>query len=256
MAISKNPALLEQQDTLDRGSPVPLYHQLYEILRDQIECGVWQPGETIPPESELKRRYGVSQITVRQSLNILVENGTIYRRRGQGTFVAQPVITSNLTHIVNFAEDMNNRGMQPHTKLIKFGLGVTSKKTADQLNIEVGDEIAVLHRLRYADGDTLSVEVSCLVHKYVPGILENDFSKRSLSETLATDYDIVISRAEQTIRAQIAPAKTAKQLGISEDSPILVIERIGYSQHNIPVEFLRIMYRADRYAMHCELKGT
>jgi GntR family transcriptional regulator len=256
MAILKNPALLEHQEMLDRESPVPLYHQLYEILRSHIELGVWKPGEMIPPESELKKRYGVSQITVRQSLNILVENGTIYRRRGKGTFVAQPMITSNLTHIVNFAEDMRNRGMEPYTELINSSTAVMSSSTAAFLNAEVGEELAVFKRLRFADGKPLSVEVSCLVHKYVPGILENDFSKRSLSETLAVDYHIVISRAEQTIRAQVAAANTAEYLGIDEDDPILVIERIGYSQHNIPVEFLRITYRGDRYALHCELKGT
>lgn len=244
------------QDTLDRTSVIPLYHQLYEILRSHITSGIWQPGDMIPPESELKRQYEVSQITVRQALNLLVDNGMIYRRRGQGTFVAKPMITSNLTHIVNFAEDMRQRGLEPHTEMIQAGISPISQVTADLLRAEVGEEIAAIRRLRYANGEPLSIENSCLLHKYVPGILRFDFSQRSLSEVLATEYDIVLVYAEQTIRAQLASPETASYLQVEEDSPLLVIERVSYSQRNIPVEFLRIFYRADRYALHCELKAT
>lgn len=243
------------KSTLDRDSVIPLYHQLYEILRSHIDEGIWKPGDMIPPESELKKRYGVSQITVRQSLNILVEHGIIYRQRGKGSFVAQPMISTNLTHIVNFADDMRQRGHQPHTELIHCGTAPISKSTAEKLRVEVGEEMAIIRRLRFADGEPLSVEHSCLIHSYFPGILENDFSTRSLSETLATDYDTVITSAEQTIRAQIAPQGVANHLGISEDDPVLVLDRVSYSQHNIPVEFLRITYRADRYSLSCELKA-
>jgi GntR family transcriptional regulator len=127
--------------------------------------------------------------------------------------------------------------------------------TADLLGAEVGEEIAAIRRLRYANGEPLSIENSCLLHKYVPDILQHDFSQRSLSEVLASEYDIVFTFAEQTIRAQLASPEHASKLQIEEDSPLLVIERVSYSQRNIPVEFLRIIYRADRYALHCELKG-
>ena len=178
MSVYKS-MLFTHQDTLDRESVIPLYHQLYEILRSHIDSGIWQPGDLIPPESELKRQYGVSQITVRQALNILVDNGLIYRRRGQGTFVAQRMITSNLTHIVNFADDMKQRGMEPHTEVLDTSISPVSKATAELLRVEVGEEIASVRRLRYANGEPLSIENSCLLHKYVPGILQYDFSQQS-----------------------------------------------------------------------------
>jgi GntR family transcriptional regulator len=256
MTISPKPPILDHENTLDRNSVVPLYHQLYEVLRKQIDAGVWKPGDMIPPESELKKLYGVSQITIRQALNNLVEHGVIYRQRGKGTFISQRMITSNLTHIVNFADDMRRRGHEPHTELIECVTAPISKSTAAQLRAEVGEEMVIIKRLRYADAEPLSLETSCLIQRYVPGILNNDFSKRSLSETLATDYEIVLSYAEQTIRAQMPTQDIARHLSISEDDPILVIDRVSYSQRSIPVEFLRIAYRADRYALHCELKGV
>jgi GntR family transcriptional regulator len=253
MAASTSPATLERPQTLDRDSLIPLYHQLYEILRSQIERGVWKPGDMIPPESELKQMYDVSQITVRQALENLVDYGLIYRRRGQGTFVAQPRIASSMTRLLTFAEDMRQRGMEPLTKLIDCTTAPLSKHTAVRLEAEPDDEMVIIKRLRYADGEPLSYEVSCLLHKYVPGIMNKDLNHRSLKELLMTDYNIVMSSAQQTIRAQIVPPDMAHGLHISEDDPVLIIERITRSQHNTPIEFLRIVYRADRYELHHEL---
>ena len=254
MVESKNtrPMVLE---TLDRDSFVPLYHQLYEILRSYIDSGIWKQGDMIPSESQLKKRFDVSQITVRQSLNILVEKGLIYRQRGKGTFVSRSLLTSNLTHIVNFADDMRQRGLKPHTEFLDSGINTVSKDTAQKFHMNIGDEIARINRLRYADDEPLSIEKTFLNHAQVPGILKNDFSKRSLSETLLTDYGIQIAYAKQTISAQSASEEHAELLNITVGDPLLVIRCICYLDDGTPVEMLSIFYRADRYALDCELKG-
>ena len=73
---------------INRSSKLPLYHQLYEIVRGDILGKKWQPGDMLPPESELIDTYQVSRTTVRQVLDMLVNEGLIYRQRGRGTFVA------------------------------------------------------------------------------------------------------------------------------------------------------------------------
>jgi GntR family transcriptional regulator len=75
---------------IDRTSKLPLYHQLYEILRGNIVGGEWQPGDMIPPESELIERYQVSRTSVRQVLDMLVSEGMIERKLARGTFVTHP----------------------------------------------------------------------------------------------------------------------------------------------------------------------
>ncbi len=77
-------------DVLDRSSFVPLYYQLQEILKEHIESGTWRPGDTLPSEPELARRYGVSRVVVRQALAILQDDRQVIRVRGRGTFVAEP----------------------------------------------------------------------------------------------------------------------------------------------------------------------
>ena len=77
-------------DAINRNSKLPLYQQIYEILRAELARGMWQPGDLLPTETDLVERFGVSRIIVRQALDMLVQDGLIYRQRGKGTFVSHP----------------------------------------------------------------------------------------------------------------------------------------------------------------------
>lgn len=242
-------------EELNRNSKVPLYHQLYEILRGFIVRGDWPPGTMIPPESELCQTYGVSQITARQALDNLVSDGLIYRQRGRGSFVAQPAIETSLTRIISFTEDMRQRGYTPGSRVFYSGLAGAPQALAQELQVEPGEELAQIHRLRYADDEPLSIEKSSLVHRYCPGVLNDNFETVSLRETLSNQYGIRLVRARQSIRALNSTSKQADLLSIKPGAALLGIERVSYSQHNVPVEYLQIYYRADRYVLYTELQG-
>jgi GntR family transcriptional regulator len=169
---------------INRTSKLPLYQQLYEILRSNIVSGEWQPGNMIPPESELTERYQVSRTTVRQVLDMLVSEGLIEREQGRGTFVAHPTVEQGLVRIVNFTEDMRMRGCEPSSKVLFSGLIPAPQDIAEKLHIEPGEELARLERLRLADGEPMGVEESYLVHRYCPGILQGDYVSNSLREAL------------------------------------------------------------------------
>jgi GntR family transcriptional regulator len=242
-----------RSEDIDRSSKLPLYHQLHEIMRDSILRGDWQPGDMIPPEPELIRRYGVSRTTVRQVLDMLVNDGLIYRQQGRGTFVAHPTVEQAMVRIVSFTEDMHQRGFEPGTRVLSLDLVPAPQDIAERLEVEPGEELARLARLRLADGEPMSVEESHLVHRYCPGVLERDYASDTLRETLERDYGIRWVRASQVIRAIPASKDVAQLLAISYRSALLRIERVSYSQQNLPVEFLRITYRGDRYALYNEL---
>jgi GntR family transcriptional regulator len=238
---------------IDRNSKLPLYHQLYEILRGRILHGEWQPGDMIPPEPELIERYEVSRTTVRQVLDLLVNEGLIYRQQGRGTFVAHPTLEQALVRIVSFTEDMRQRGFKPGTQVLSSGLVQAPETIAEKLEVEPGVELARLERLRLADGEPMSIEESYLVHRYCPGVLQGDYASNPLREALDKDHGIRLVRAKQIIRAILAPRDLAELLSIQPRSALLYIERVSHSQHNTPVEFLRIYYRGDRYVLYNEL---
>ena len=241
--------------SINRDSRLPLYTQLYEILRAKITGGEWVAGEMIPPEHELIDRHQLSRTTVRQTLDMLVNEGLIYRQRGRGTFVAHPPMEQALLRIISFTEDMQQRGFEPSTEVLFSGLVPAGKDIAEKLQIEPGDELVRLERLRLADGEPMSVEESHLVHRYCEGVLDGDYAVSPLRLALEQDHGVRLTHAKQTIRAIVPSPRLADLLSVGANHALLFIERVSYSLENTPVEFLRIYYRGDRYALYNELTG-
>jgi GntR family transcriptional regulator len=239
---------------VNRDSKLPLYHQLYEILRDTITRSEWKPGDMIPAESELMQVYGVSRTTVRQVLDKLVSEGLIYRRQGRGSFVAHPTLDQVLTRIVSFTDEMRQRGFEPGTQVLDARLIPASGEIAKHLAIEPGEELAYLQRLRLANGEPMAIEHSHLVHRYCPGVLQQDYMTNPLHEGLDRLYGIRWSRARQVIRAVKADATCAQLLAIKRGDALLFVERVSFSDRGVPVEFLQVYYRGDRYSLYAELR--
>ena len=242
-------------DHIVRTSKLPIYHQLYEILRGRIVRGDWQPGQMIPAESEIVQLYKVSRITARQALDELVQDGLIVRERGRGSFVAQPTLDKTMMRIKSFTDDMAQRGLKAKTKVLKKEIVPAPPEIAQRLDIPELEELVRFERLRMAGDEPLSIEESFLIHRACPGILSHDFAQESLREVLSRDYGIRWSRATQHIRAILAPPVTANLLGVKPKSALLYVERVSYDEQNVPREFLRIMYRGDRYVLYNELTG-
>jgi len=239
--------------SINRHSKLPLYQQLYEILRGHILRGDWPVGSMLPPEPELIGRYGVSRTTVRQVLDLLVNEGLIYRQQGRGTFVAEPTLEQGLVRITSFTEDMRQRGLLPETRVIFTGRLPAAVEIAEKLAVAPGEELVRIERLRLANTEPMSIEESFLVHALCLGILNHDYAREPLRETLEKEYGIRLVRARQVIRAVTASAGQARLLNVPPRAPLLFIERISFSQYTRPVEFLRVYYRADRYSLYNDL---
>ena len=239
--------------TLVADSQVSYYRQLYTILRREIMHGVWKPGERMPSEAELIATYGVSRITVRQAFDLLVNDGLVYRRRGSGTYVTVPLIEHGLNRIISFSEDMQRRGLHPTTEVIASCQEPASEDIAARLDIEPGAELAVLERLRLADGEPMSLERSHLIHHQCHGVLDNDFSRATLHEVLREQYGIRLTRANQAVRAIAADKLLAARLHVHPGTPLFYIERVSFRQAGIPIEYLQVYHRGDRYVLYNEL---
>lgn len=240
---------------LNAANKLPLYQQLYEILHEKIFSQELKSGEMLPPESELIRTYGVSRITVRTVLEMLVKESLIYRQRGRGTFVAHPKLEHGLSRIVNFSEDMLQRGFKPKSKVLFSRLIQADPEIAEKLGVETGEELTRLDRLRLADNEPMCLEKSHFIHRFCPGILNHDFETTSLRMIKERDFGIRWLRATQQIRAISANSDIAVHLLVKSGAPLLYIERVSYSQQDVPIEFLQAYYRSDRYTLYAELQG-
>jgi GntR family transcriptional regulator len=128
---------------LKRESPVPLYHQLKEILRAKITAGEFDGDGPFPSERELVERYKISRMTVRRALSELVNEGFLIREQGRGSFVVRPRVQEQLRHLTSFTEDMKLRGFPMKSKITDFRV-VVDGAVANKMEIPVDEEFVRL----------------------------------------------------------------------------------------------------------------
>ena len=240
---------------LDKSSPLPLYFQLKELLREKIASGEWQPGDMVPSERELSEQYHISRMTARQALRELATEGLLRREPGRGTFVAAPKIEHGLSRLTGFTEDMLARGLQPGAKVIRLALISPPLRVARALQITPDRKIVLLERLRLAGGEPVALESSHLYFNGVSALLNEDFENHSLYHILSEKYHITPARAVQKIGADLCSRREQELLQIAEGAPVLRNKRITYDQWGRPFEYTESAYRGDRYVFQAELSA-
>lgn len=247
-------AVLRTDAPLDRDSAVPMFEQIKERLEQAIASGALTIHERIPSERELSARYGVSRMTIRQAIGALTRSGTLYARSGKGTFVADRKIEQPLQRLTSFTEDMRARGLQPSSRLLVAERIGAPLEIADALGLAPGADLVRVSRLRLADGEPLAVETAQLPHARCPGLLSHDLATRSLYDVLHAEYGITLASARQTIEAALPDDEERALLELPDGVPVLRIRRLTHAAGGPPIEFVRSVYRGDRYQLGVELR--
>jgi len=232
--------------------PVPLHHQVYLDLRSALDTGEWRPGDLLPPERQLAGRYGCSLITVRRALSELTREGRLERTRGRGTTVLRPRIERDFAGTMSFTEEMQDRGLDPETKVIASRPESAGEVVAAALQIEPGSPTLYVERLRPPDGEPLLLEQVHLPAEQFPGLLASDLEHGSLYDLLTARYGTRIVRARESLAPVLLRAREARLLGQRPRTPALQIEGIAFSAEGIPVEFARSYVRGDRTRYYIE----
>jgi GntR family transcriptional regulator len=226
--------------------PIPLHHQVYLDLRAALDAGEWLPGDRLPTERELARRYGCSLITVRRALTELTREGRLDRVRGRGTSVLHPRIDRDLGDPMSFRDEMLLRGLDPETRLVAARPESAGESVAAALALEAGSPILYVERLRLAGGEPLLLEQVHLSAERFPGLLASDLERTSLYGLLAERYTTVVSRTRETLEPVLLRAREARLLGRPPRAPALLVEGIAFDADDQPVEFGRTFVRGDR----------
>ncbi len=244
---------MDTESIIREGSFVPKYHQLMEIIKGMIRSGELKQGMRIPSENELQEKYRLSNTTVRKAINELLHGGIIYREQGKGTFVARTRINQELTKITSFTEDMVQRGLKPSIKVISVDVILPSAELISSLILDKNDQVIKIHRLRLANREPVAIQTSYLSYKLSPGIEKEDLTK-SLTVILKERYNLHLVKAIQNLYPSLATDYESKMLEISKGAPVLIAERTSYLPSNQPAEFLKSVYRGNRYKFLVELR--
>ena len=209
-------------------------------------------GSAIPSERQLSSDLGVSRLTVRAALDDLVRDGYLVRRRGSGTFVREPKIAQELT-MTSFSEDMERRGMRPGSKTLSLETTMAGAYLGRALHVSPSERIVVAKRLRMADSETMAIETLHVPASLVPDLLPEDLERGSFYELLYDRYGIELASGVQTIEPTVTNEEESDALGVPVHSPAFQFERTSRSSSGAIVEFVRSIYRGDRYRLVTEL---
>lgn len=240
--------------TLDPNGPVPLYHQLFLILRNRIYGGDLAAGERVPSEQDLTTEFGVSRITAKRALNELADAGLVIRERGRGTRVVNrppaPAVTSS---IEGWLENISLMGQSTTAQVLSFAYPPASEEIAAALEIEPGTEVQRAVRVRRLEGEPMSYLVT-----YVPADIGRQYERDELNSqpllNLLERAGVDVASARQTISATVADTEVAEVLSIPAGSPLIEVRRVVRDRMERPVEYIRVLYRPDLYRFEMSMR--
>ena len=209
-------------------------------------------GEAIPSERQLSTNLGVSRLTVRAALDELVREGLLVRRHGSGTFVSEPKIAQELT-MTSFTEDMQRRGMTPASRTLDLRVAPAGAHLGRLLHVSPSEPVVIISRLRLADRETMAIETLHVRESLVPGLSARDLELQSFYRLLLDRYGIDVVGGLQTIEPTVTNETESEALGVPLHSPAFLFERTTRSSTGEIVEYVRSIYRGDRYRLVTEL---
>ena len=240
--------------TIDPYAAVPKYFQLASILRQQIDNGEWQPRSAIPSERQLEVIYNVSRTTIREAIDYLTRQGYLYREHGRGTFVSPPKLQKGLMELTSFSEDLIKRGIRPGQIIRDISTVVPPASILQRMELAPGTPLLRLERIRLGNEVPIGLQISYLSLELGQTITRAEMEAAgSLYRLIQEKFHIIPSEADETLEVTIATKEEAELLQIEEGAPLLLSERVLFAQDRKPVEYVKILYRGDRYRYYVRL---
>jgi DNA-binding GntR family transcriptional regulator len=230
---------------LDHASRLPIFAQIAEQLKLQIDDGRLPAGSLLGNEIQFAAQLSVSRPTVRRAIELLVEEGLVARRRGIGTVVLPNRIRRRLA-VPSLYDDLKASGRHPKTRVLSISQEQRNGDVVAMLGVGGDETVLRISRLRYADGVPLAVMTN-----WVPAdIFEPDpdeLEQTGLYELLRA-AGAVLKVVDETVGARLAGKREARLLEIKPREAVLTLSVVAYGATGRAVDVGRHVYRADRYS--------
>ncbi|MGF1476678.1 MAG: phosphonate metabolism transcriptional regulator PhnF [Geminicoccaceae bacterium] len=253
MTVSDFPALPpNSQDT--RGplarDGVALWHQIETRLAEDLEAGVYRPGEKLPGEHRLAKRFGVNRHTVRRAVGQLASRGLVRVEQGRGIFAQDLVVDYAVTRRTSFSGNLLAQGLEPTTTLLEVESVAADERVASMLRMDPGANVIRSRSVGYAD----NVPICCSTSFFpvISGLMESLSARGRYSEALAAcgvgDY-----RRDQTqVMTRLPTSEEAMKLKQAPGQPVLVTEAVDVDAHQKPVKFGIAAFAGQRVQLKLE----
>ena len=233
--------------SLNTENGFPIYRQLANYLKQQIVQGEYQVGALLPSETELVQKLDISRTTVRLAFNDLVNSGLVKRERGKGTIVISSGITSQLSHLSSFTEEVARLGMTPGTQLISSEKVPCPTKVSKRLTIEPDMDVMKVVRLRTADERPIGLVTTWLNINVFPQLAFLNYASLSLYEAYEKSLGLNILRATEFVWADNANENEKDKLALHRDEAVLRMTRVTYiktkEEGGTPIEYVEGVFK-------------
>lgn len=231
----------------------PLYREIANELRQDIEQGRWKKGERLPKEAALCTTYRVSRITVRQAVGILVELGYVNRIQGSGTYVTYGQLSrtqlARSSRIVPFTEEMRAAGIESHAEVRAFELQQADAELAEELELSPGDGVTYYERILFGGSKPMMFECG-----YMPVSRFPDLSVAALRKSKTSYIEDVqgyrIDYTYVTVKAIAGSSRHAEPLNVPVGTPLLMQTQIVFDDEDAPIEKTISIFDSDAYDAH------
>ncbi len=230
---------------IDRDSYEPAYAQLARILSAQIAEGVYRPGDQLPSEAQLVAQFGVSPMTVRRAINILVDRGIVSTAQGKGTFVRGLVITEAAFRL----RECGGEEAERTVRLLQATILPGDERVARKLAISPGTRVIYLRRLVYRNQEPTMYHREYLIYDPQRPVVEDELQITSLEGLFKGQGSQGVRRGDLSIEAVRLNSEEAGLLGLLPGAPAFCLEHIFYDFTNQPIAWGWFICRADRFRL-------
>ncbi|QOY62703.1 GntR family transcriptional regulator [Lysobacter sp. H21R4] len=232
--------------------PLPLYHQIFNILRERVLAGDPPHGAQLPTEFGLAETFGVSRITAKRALDELANAGLVERQRGRGTHVIHRASPKPVRGpLIGLLENLHILAEETEAKVVEFGRVAPPPRVRELFALEPGEPLARAVRVRSRAGTPFGHYTSWTLTGH------GEFNEHNLATTsrlkLFERIGIQIRQVQQTLSAVNADAVVAMHLGMDPGSALLALERHSFDESGRLVDLLNILYRPDQFSYQMTL---
>lgn len=249
--VAKKPAAAKNVGRRDLASQdkssLPIYHQLYTILRQDITDGVYPEDQPLPTEMALSSNFNVSRVTVRRALDMLEREGLVIRRQGIGTFARPPEDSATAGRLSGLIENLITLGIETTAELLSYDDNApTPPLVAKTLKIAPGEPCLAVQRLRCHKDKPVSLTTMYMPQEFSRIVTRTQLDDRPVVRILE-QAGMIPSSAEQTISAIAADDQVASRLHVATGSPIIRLRRTVFDHEGKPILYQQSLYNPDRY---------
>ena len=232
---------------IDRSSSEPAYTQLVNLLRGQIASGALRPGSRIPSESQLRKKYNLSPMTVRRAINILLDQGVVSTSRGKGTYV-KPLDMQAFSFQLEELQQLFRKTDWTTIKLLKVKMVGADEQTASKLSVKPGDDIIFIRRLIFSDDEPVILHNEFLIYDPTRPIVESEMEFTALHGLLVGNGQSDFKKGEFVIHTSMLNDEEAQLLNTRAPALAFQLEHIFFDFKDREVSWGQILCRGDKFS--------